>query len=320
MTQRYMLDFERPILELESKIQELKTFSTTEKVDFSTEIRRLERKLQRLQADAFARLTPWQRCQIARHPNRPYTLDYVKVLFTDFVELHGDRAFGDDRALVAGLARLEGMPAIVVGHQKGRDTKEKIARNFAMANPEGYRKALRAMRLGEKFRRPIITFIDTPGAYPGIGAEERGQAEAIAQNLRAMAELETPIVVVVAGEGGSGGALALGVGDVVLMLEHAIYSVISPEGCASILWRDPSYASAAAENLGLTSGTLKRLGLIDEIVPEPLGGAHRNPAEIATTLKGYLLKSLHRLQPLAIPDLLEARYQKFRRMGLFEDR
>jgi len=320
MTQRYMLDFERPILELESKIQELKTFSTTEKVDFSTEIRRLERKLQRLQADAFARLTPWQRCQIARHPNRPYTLDYVKVLFTDFVELHGDRAFGDDRALVAGLARLEGMPAIVVGHQKGRDTKEKIARNFAMANPEGYRKALRAMRLGEKFRRPIITFIDTPGAYPGIGAEERGQAEAIAQNLRAMAELETPIVVVVAGEGGSGGALALGVGDVVLMLEHAIYSVISPEGCASILWRDPSYASDAAENLGLTSGTLKRLGLIDEIVPEPLGGAHRNPAEIATTLKGYLLKSLHRLQSLPIPDLLEARYQKFRRMGLFEDR
>ena len=320
MTQRYMLDFERPILELESKIQELKTFSTTEKVDFSTEIRRLERKLQRLQADAFARLTPWQRCQIARHPNRPYTLDYVKALFTDFVELHGDRAFGDDRALVAGLARLEGMPAIVVGHQKGRDTKEKIARNFAMANPEGYRKALRAMRLGEKFRRPIITFIDTPGAYPGIGAEERGQAEAIAQNLRAMAELETPIVVVVAGEGGSGGALALGVGDVVLMLEHAIYSVISPEGCASILWRDPSYASDAAENLGLTSGTLKRLGLIDEIVPEPLGGAHRNPAEIATTLKGYLLKSLHRLQSLPIPDLLEARYQKFRRMGLFEDR
>ena len=320
MTQRYMLDFERPILELDSKIQELKTFALTEKVDFSTEIRRLERKLQRLQADVFARLSPWQRCQIARHPNRPNTLEYIRAMCTDFVELQGDRAFGDDRAIVAGLARLEGSPMVVVGHQKGRDTKEKIARNFGMANPEGYRKALRAMRLGEKFRRPVITLIDTPGAYPGIGAEERGQAEAIAANLRAMAELETPIVVVVAGEGGSGGALALGVGDAVLMLENAIYSVISPEGCASILWRDPSYAPQAAENLGLTSGTLKRLGLIDEIVPEPVGGAHRNPAEMATTLKGYLVKALHNLRDLPVSELLERRYQKFRRMGLYEDR
>jgi len=320
MTQRYMLDFERPILELDSKIQELKTFALTEKVDFSTEIRRLERKLQRLQADVFARLSPWQRCQIARHPNRPNTLEYIRAMCTDFVELQGDRAFGDDRAIVAGLARLEGSPMVVVGHQKGRDTKEKIARNFGMANPEGYRKALRAMRLGEKFRRPVITLIDTPGAYPGIGAEERGQAEAIAANLRAMAELETPIVVVVTGEGGSGGALALGVGDAVLMLENAIYSVISPEGCASILWRDPSYAPQAAENLGLTSGTLKRLGLIDEIVPEPVGGAHRNPAEMATTLKGYLVKALHNLRDLPVSELLERRYQKFRRMGLYEDR
>ncbi len=320
MTQRYMLDFERPVLELETKIQELRNFSKTEKVDFTSEIRRLERKLQRLQEDVFARLTPWQRCQIARHPNRPYTQDYLKALFTEFVELHGDRTFADDRAIVAGLGRLDGIPVVVVGHQKGRDTKEKIAHNFGMANPEGYRKGLRVMRLGEKFRRPVITLIDTPGAYPGIGAEERGQAEAIAVNLRAMAELETPIVVVVLGEGGSGGALALGVGDVVLMLEHAIYSVISPEGCASILWRDPSYAPQAAENLGLTSGTLKRLGLIDEIIPEPLGGAHRVPAEMATTLKGYLLKALHRLQQLPVPDLLEQRYQKFRRMGLYESR
>ncbi len=320
MAQRYMLDFERPILELETKLEELKTFSLTEKVDFSAEIRRLERKLQRLQAEVFARLTPWQHCQIARHPNRPNMLEYIKALLTDFVELQGDRAFADDRAVVAGLGRLEGSPVVVVGHQKGRDTKEKIARNFGMANPEGYRKALRVMRLGEKFRRPVITFIDTPGAYPGIGAEERGQAEAIAQNLRAMAEMETPIVVVVTGEGGSGGALALGVGDAVLMLEKAIYSVISPEGCASILWRDPSYAAQAAENLGLTSGTLKRLGLIDEIVPEPVGGAHRNPAEMAITLKGYLLKTLLRLRDLPIPDLLEQRYQKFRRMGLYEER
>ncbi|HEY7678269.1 MAG TPA: acetyl-CoA carboxylase carboxyltransferase subunit alpha [Candidatus Methylomirabilis sp.] len=320
MTQRYMLDFERPILELEAKLQELKTFALTEKVDFTAEIRRLERKLQRLQADVFARLTPWQRCQIARHPNRPNTLEYFKATLTDFVELQGDRCFADDRAVVAGLGRLDGAPVVVMGHQKGRDTKEKIARNFGMANPEGYRKALRVMRLGEKFRRPVITFIDTPGAYPGIGAEERGQAEAIARNLRAMAELETPIVVVVTGEGGSGGALALGVGDAVLMLENAIYSVISPEGCASILWRDPSYAPQAAENLGLTSGTLKRLGLIDEIVPEPVGGAHRNPTEMATTLKGYLVKALHRLRELPLPDLLEQRYQKFRRMGLFEER
>ena len=319
MPQRYMLDFERPILELEVKIQELKAFSLTEKVDFSAEIRRLQRKLERLQADVFARLTPWQRCQIARHPNRPNTLEYVKAMLTDFVELQGDRAFADDRAVVAGLARLEGTPLVVVGHQKGRDTKEKIARNFGMANPEGYRKALRVMRLAEKFRRPVVTFIDTPGAYPGIGAEERGQAEAIAQNLRAMAALETPIVVVVTGEGGSGGALALGVGDTVLMLENAIYSVISPEGCASILWRDPSYAPQAAENLGLTSGTLKRLGLIDEIIPEPVGGAHRNPAEMVTTLKGYLVKALDRLRGLPLPDLLDQRYQKFRRMGLYEE-
>ncbi len=320
MTQRYMLDFERPILELEVKLQELKTFSLTEKVDFSSEIRRLERKLRRLQAEIFARLTPWQRCQIARHPNRPNTLEYIKALLTDFVELHGDRCFADDRAVVAGLGRLDGDPVVVVGHQKGRDTKEKIARNFGMANPEGYRKALRVMRLGEKFRRPVITFIDTPGAYPGIGAEERGQAEAIAQNLRAMAMLETPVIVVLTGEGGSGGALALGVGDAVLMLEHAVYSVISPEGCASILWRDPSHAPEAAENLGLTSGTLKRLGLVDEIVPEPVGGAHRNPAEMTTTLKGYLAKALHRLHDVPVPDLLDRRYHKFRRMGFFEER
>ncbi|MGD0264880.1 MAG: acetyl-CoA carboxylase carboxyltransferase subunit alpha [Candidatus Methylomirabilota bacterium] len=315
----YTLEFERPILELEVKIQELKQFAEAEKVDVSTEIARLERKVARLQEEVFANLTPWQRTQIARHPTRPYTMDYIRLMLADFVELHGDRAFSDDKAIVGGFARLEGMPLMVIGHQKGRDTKEKLARNFAMANPEGYRKALRLMKLAEKFDKPVLTLVDTPGAYPGIGAEERGQAEAIARNLREMSELRVPIVVVITGEGGSGGALGIAVGDTVLMLEYAIYSVISPEGCASILWRDPAKAPEAAAAMGITAQTLIRLDVIDEIVPEPTGGAHRNHQEMATTLKGSLLKAFDRLRQLPLDTLLDQRYQKFRRMGVFEE-
>jgi acetyl-CoA carboxylase carboxyl transferase subunit alpha len=315
----FALDFERPIVELEGKIEDLRRLSAVQNVDFSKEIAQLEKKVASLCQEVFSRLTPWQRCQIARHPKRPYTLDYIRALMTDFIELHGDRAFGDDKAIVGGLARLDGMPLVVIGHQKGRDTKEKIARNFAMANPEGYRKALRLMRLAERFKKPVVTLVDTPGAYPGIGAEERGQAEAIARNLRVMSELRTPIIVVVTGEGGSGGALGIAVGDSILMLQYAIYSVISPEGCASILWRDPLKAPDAADALGLTAETLKRLNLIDEIIPEPLGGAHRNPHEMAVTLKGYLLKELSRLGQVSPDELVEGRYEKFRRMGVFEE-
>ena len=315
----FALEFERPIVELEGKIEDLRRLSAVQNVDFSKEIAQLEKKVASLCQEVFSRLTPWQRCQIARHPKRPYTLDYIRALMTDFIELHGDRAFGDDKAIVGGLARLDGMPLVVIGHQKGRDTKERIARNFAMANPEGYRKALRLMRLAERFKKPVVTLVDTPGAYPGIGAEERGQAEAIARNLRVMSELRTPIIVVVTGEGGSGGALGIAVGDSILMLQYAIYSVISPEGCASILWRDPLKAPDAADALGLTAETLKRLNLIDEIIPEPLGGAHRNLQEMAVTLKGYLLKELSRLGQISPDELVEGRYEKFRRMGVFEE-
>ena len=315
----FALDFERPIVELEEKIEDLRRLSAVQNVDFSKEIAELEKKVASLCQEVFSRLTPWQRCQIARHPKRPYTLDYIRGLMTDFIELHGDRTFADDRAIVGGLARLDGIPLVVIGHQKGRDTKEKIARNFAMANPEGYRKALRLMRLAERFKKPVVTLVDTPGAYPGIGAEERGQAEAIARNLRVMSELRTPIIVVVTGEGGSGGALGIAVGDSILMLQYAIYSVISPEGCASILWRDPLKAPDAADALGLTAETLKRLNLIDEIIPEPLGGAHRNPQEMAVTLKGHLLKELSRLAQISPDELVEGRYKKFRRMGVFEE-
>jgi len=315
---RYSVDFERPIIELEDKIGELRQLSEVQRVDASQEIARLEQKVASLYEEVFSRLTPWQRCQLARHPTRPYTLDYIHAMMTDFIELHGDRAFADDRAIVGGLARLDGVPVVVVGHQKGRDTKEKLARNFAMANPEGYRKALRLMKLAEKFNKPVLTLVDTPGAYPGIGAEERGQAEAIARNLREMSELRTPIVVVVTGEGGSGGALGIAVGDTILMLEYAIYSVISPEGCASILWRDPAMAPAAADALGLTADTLKRLNLIDEIIREPLGGAHRRPQEMAMTLRGRLIREFSTLGRIPIDELLERRYQKFRRMGVFE--
>ncbi len=315
----YTLEFERPILELEAKIQELKQFAEVEKMDFSTEIARLERKVARLQEDVFVNLTPWQRTQIARHPNRPYAMDYIRLMLTDFLELRGDRVFADDRAIVGGLARLEGVPLVVIGHQKGRDTKEKLARNFAMANPEGYRKALRLMKMAEKFGKPVLTLVDTPGAYPGIGAEERGQAEAIARNLREMSILQVPIVVVITGEGGSGGALGIAVGDTILMLEYAIYSVISPEGCASILWRDSTKAPEAAAAMGITAQTLKRLDVVDEIVREPTGGAHRNHQEMATTLKGVLAKAFERLRQVPLDTLLEQRYQKFRRMGVFDE-
>ena len=315
----YTLEFERPILELQAKIQELRQVAQAGQVDFSSEIARLERKVARLQEEVFANLTAWQRTQIARHPQRPYAMDYIRLVLTDFLELHGDRGFGDDRAVVGGFARLDGMPLIVVGQQKGRDTKEKIARNFAMANPEGYRKALRLLRLAEKFGKPVLVLVDTPGAYPGIGAEERGQAEAIARNLREMSGLAVPIVVVVVGEGGSGGALGIAVGNVVLMLEYAIYSVISPEGCASILWRDPGKAPDAAAAMGITAESLLRLGLIDGIVPEPTGGAHRNHQETAASLKEVLAKAFARVGQVPIEALLEQRYRKFRRMGVYEE-
>ena len=315
----YTLEFERPILALRQKIQSLRETAQEGQVDLGAEIARLERKVARLQAVVLANLTPWQRAQIARHPSRPYALDYIRLMLTDFVELHGDRAFADDRAMIGGFARLEGRPILVIGQQKGRDTKEKILRNFAMASPEGYRKALRLMELAERFRLPILTLVDTPGAYPGIGAEERGQAEAIARNLRGMAGLSVPLVAAITGEGGSGGALGIAVGNAVLMLEYAIYSVISPEGCASILWRDPAKAPEAAAAMGITAPTLQRLGLIDEIVPEPVGGAHRNHQEAAAALKAVLVRIFDRLAGLSAEALIEQRYQKFRRMGVFEE-
>jgi len=311
----FVLDFERAVVELEEKIQELKQFGAQEKVEFSDEIRKLEKKASKLRKEVYSRLTPWQRTQLARHPGRPYTLDFIRAMMTDFVELAGDRLFGEDHAIVGGLAEFDGQPVVVIGHQKGRDTKENLFRNFAMPHPEGYRKALRLMKLGEKFGKPIINLIDTPGAYPGIGAEERGQAEAIARNLREMSELKVPIISIITGEGGSGGALALGVADVVLMLEYAIYSVITPEGCAAILWRDRAKAPEAAEALGLTAQTLKGLDVIDDIVPEPMGGAHRDPVGAAAILKGYLVKHLKALQKMEVSKLLERRYEKFRRMG-----
>lgn len=314
-----VLDFEKPIFDLESKIEELKLLATSKQIDLSVEIRKLEKKLDKVKRDVYSRLTDWQRVQLARHPNRPYTLDYVNMIFSDFIELHGDRLFADDAALIGGLARLEERSVMIIGHQKGRDTKENIRRNFGCAHPEGYRKAMRLMQLAAKFRIPVISFIDTPGAYPGIGAEERGQAQAIAMNLKDMALLPTPIVAVVIGEGGSGGAIGIGVADRVAMLENAYYSVISPEGCASILWRNSVKAPEAAAALKLTSYALKELGLIDDIVPEPLGGAHRDPAKTAQDLKDLLLRYLNELNPIPIETLLDQRYQKYRRMGVFAE-
>ncbi len=315
----YALDFERPLLALESKIAELKELSGGAKVDFTEEIGKLERKAKKLQAEIFSDLDRWQTVQLARHPQRPYTLDYLRQLFTDFVELEGDRRFAADHSIVSGFARLDGDPVLVVGHQKGRSTKENMLRNFGMPRPEGYRKARRLFDLANRFRRPIITFIDTPGAYPGIGAEERGQAEAIAVNLEVMASLPVPIVAVVVGEGGSGGALALGVANRVLMLEYSIYSVISPESCSAILYRDPTKAQKSAEALKLTARDLAGFGITDELVREPPGGAHRDPGLTARNVGEALRRHLAELRRMSAGQLVEDRYRRFRSMGVFVD-
>ena len=313
------LDFEQPIAELEQRIEELRFVQDDSAVDISEEIGRLTKKSQSLTKEIYAKLNPWQVAQVARHPQRPYTLDYVGMLFTHFEELHGDRAFADDASIVGGPARFNGEPCVVIGHQKGRDTKEKIARNFGMPKPEGYRKALRLMQLAEKFRLPVFTFVDTPGAYPGIDAEERGQSEAIGRNLYVMAGLKTPIIVTVIGEGGSGGALAIAVGDVVLMLQYATYSVISPEGCASILWRSAERAPEAADALGITANRLKTLGLIDKIVNEPLGGAHRDPQATAQTLRKALAEALKQVQGKKPKELVEERLERLMGHGKYKE-
>ena len=312
------LDFEQPIADLEAKIQELRNASTGPAVNVDAEVNALRDKLRVRTAQIFRDLSPWQVSQLARHPQRPYTLDYVQVICDEFQELAGDRAFADDKAIVGGLARIEGRPVVVIGHQKGRDTKEKIRRNFGMPKPEGYRKALRLMKLAERFGLPILTFIDTPGAWPGIDAEERGQSEAIARNLLEMAELKVPVICTVIGEGGSGGALAIGVGDCTVMLEYSTYSVISPEGCASILWKDAVKAKDAAEQLGLTARRLHGLGLVDKVVREPTGGAHRNPRQMARRLKAVLLNELDALEQLPIGQLVQRRYQRLHGYGAYE--
>ncbi len=311
------LEFEKPLLELENRIAELR--ASEEPLEARDEIAKLEERLARQQQRIYSGLTAWQRAQIARHPKRPHTLDLINLLLDDWVELHGDRVFGDDKAIVGGLATFDGEPVVLIGHQKGRDTRENIARNFGMPHPEGYRKALRLMQFAAKFGKPIITFIDTPGAYPGLGAEERGQAEAIARNLREMAGLPTPVICVVTGEGGSGGALAIGVGNRVLMLEYAIYSVISPEGCAAILWGDAAKAPEAAELMRVTAPDLLNLGVIDAIVPEPVGGAHRNWEATAASLRAALRDQLWQLKSKSEAELIEERHEKFRRIGVFEE-
>jgi acetyl-CoA carboxylase carboxyl transferase subunit alpha len=311
------LDFEQPLIEIENRIAGLQAQEATQKT--REELAKLEERLSRLRQKTYASLTAWQRTQLARHPKRPHTRDLFKLLFEDFVELHGDRVYGDDAAVVGGLARFEGRGVVIVGHQKGRDTREKIARNFGMPHPEGYRKALRLMQLAQKFGKPIVTFIDTPGAYPGLGAEERGQAEAIARNLREMAGFRVPILSVVTGEGGSGGALAIGMGNRVLMLEYAIYSVISPEGCAAILFGDAAKAPEAAESMRITAPDLLRLGVIDGIVPEPVGGAHRDWEGAAGNLREALREHLRPLVSMSPDDLVADRYEKFRKIGAFEE-
>ncbi len=312
------LDFEQPIADLEAKIHELRQASNGPAVNIDAEIRALQDKLRKRTAHIFRDLTPWQVSQLARHPMRPYTLDYVKVICDEFEELAGDRAFADDAAIVGGLGRIDGRAVAIIGHQKGRDSKSKVRRNFGMPRPEGYRKALRLMKLAERFKLPLLTFIDTMGAYPGIGAEERGQSEAIARNLMEMAELKTPIVCTVIGEGGSGGALAIGVGDRTVMLEYSTYSVITPEGCASILWKDARKAKDAAEQLGLTAKRLHELKLVDKVVREPIGGAHRNPRQTAIRLKTVLMNELDALEQVPIPELLERRYRRLRGYGVYE--
>jgi len=313
------LDFEQPIAELESKIDELKFVGNDSEVNISEEIRRLRKKSKVLTRDIFSGLSSWQITQLARHPQRPYSLDYISRCFTMFQELHGDRMYADDLAIVGGMARLEGQPVMVLGHQKGRNTKERIRRNYGMARPEGYRKALRLMRMAEKFNLPLITFIDTPGAYPGIGAEERGQSQAIAQNLVTMASLRVPIICVIIGEGGSGGALAIGVADKVIMLQYSIYSVISPEGCASILWKSTEKAEAAAAALGVTAERLLKLGLIDEVIPEPLGGAHRDGKAIAEALQSSLLNASNELQSFSSSALVKKRRLRLANYGAYQE-
>jgi acetyl-CoA carboxylase carboxyl transferase subunit alpha len=313
------LDFEKPILELQKKIADMEEFSRTEKVELDSEIKSLKDKLQKMRSSVFSGLTRWQRVQLARHPKRPYTLDYIRMITSDFIELHGDRCFADDKALVAGFARLDGRPIFILGQQKGRDTKDKLFRNFGMANPEGYRKALRLMKLAAKFRRAVVILIDTPGAYPGIGAEERGQAESIARNLREMTDLEVPIVIVIIGEGASGGALGIGLGDRVYVMENSWYSVISPEACAAILWRDAAKAPQAAEALKLTAHDVMNLGLVDGLIPEPEGGAHTDPEAAARTVKEYILKALTELDGLSPDELITDRIRKYREMGVFRE-
>ncbi len=314
------LDFERPIVDLENRLDQLQRMDDGTDKSVREEAAKLEKKIGKIRKEVFSNLTRWQITQLARHPNRPYMADYINLIFKNFMEVHGDRAFRDDPSLVCGFAELEGQRTLLIGHQKGRNTNEKIHRNFGMANPEGYRKALRVMKLAEKFSLPVITFIDTPGAFPGIGAEERGQSEAIARNLLEMSHLKVPIVVAVLGEGGSGGALALGVGDEILMMEYAIYSVISPEGCASILWRDTAKSEVAAEMMKITAPDLKKTGVIDRIVPEPTGGAHRDHKAAADSLKAALVEALTPLLSMPLQKLLDRRYKKFRDMGAFKKR
>jgi acetyl-CoA carboxylase carboxyl transferase subunit alpha len=319
MSKRHFLEFEQPIAELETKIEELRYVQSESAVDISEEIDRLSKKSHQLVKDIYSSLTPWQVTQISRHTQRPYALDYINEVFTDFQELRGDRAFADDQSIVGGLARFNGQASKVIWHQKGRDTKERAARNFGMSRPEGYRKALRLMKLAEKFGLPVFTLVDTPGAYPGIGAEERGQSEAIGRNIFEMAQLEVPIIVTIIGEGGSGGALAISVGDQMLMLQYSIYSVISPEGCASILWKTAERASEAADALGITAHRLKALGLIDKIVNEPVGGAHRDPKQMAAYLKRALNDALRQVSDLKPKELLQRRYERLQAYGRFTD-
>lgn len=320
MAKKNYLDFEKPLADLELRIEELRTVNEgNDSVNLTREIEQLGKKSQQLTHDIYKDLTPWQTTKVARHPDRPYTLDYVREIFTDFTEMHGDRHFSDDASIVGGLARFDGTPCVVLGHQKGRDTKERAKRNFGMTKPEGYRKALRLMKLAEKFRIPVFTFVDTPGAYPGIDAEERNQSEAIGRNIFEMAQLKTPIISTIIGEGGSGGALAISVADAVVMLQYSVYSVISPEGCASILWKTAEKAEEAAQALGITAPKLKTLELVDRVVNEPAGGAHRDPVLAASYLRTALREELHRLQALELPQLLKQRQEKIMAYGVFKD-
>jgi len=315
----FYLEFEKPIIELEKKIREMKEFSSGGGVELNSEIISLERKLEKLQSEIFSKLSRWQRVQLARHPKRPYTMDYIQLIFSDFLEIHGDRGFADDKAVICGFGKLEGEKVLIVGQQKGRDTKQKLERNFGMMHPEGYRKALRLMRTAARFGRPIVIFIDTPGAFPGVEAEERGQAEAIARNILEMFKLQVPIIIIIIGEGASGGALGIGIGDKVMMLENSWYSVISPEGCAAILWRDNAKAPDAAEALRLSATDLMQLKVIDKILPEPTGGAHRNHQLAGQIIKGELFASLEELKQLSTEELLRRRLEKFRAIGIYDE-